>query len=206
MFDPLGGRTNAAAEDLEALAERSYIRTKNHNMDGSFEFTLTESGVVIAGQDSDTFVAVEAEALGALDGDGFRKRHPAAYEKWQHAARLAADDPVENATRIGHDCREAMQLFGSSIVAVAAIDVTAGPTQTVTKVRAVLNARCEVLSEKVIAALDALLVLWGTTADLTQRQEHGAQKDGDPLEAADARRVVLLTAVVMSEVDAAVTR
>lgn len=48
--------------------------------------------------------------------------------------------------------------------------------------------------------LDALVVYWGTVSDLIQRQEHGAQKEGEALRWEDGRRVVFQTAVVMFEI------
>lgn len=44
---------------------------------------------------------------------------------------------------------------------------------------------------------------WGAVADLTQRQEHGVQKEGEQLVWEDARRVVFQTLLVMFEVDKA---
>ena len=38
-------------------------------------------------------------------------------------------------------------------------------------------------------------------SDLVQRQEHGAQKEGEDLTYEDARRVLLHTAMVMDECD-----
>jgi hypothetical protein len=49
--------------------------------------------------------------------------------------------------------------------------------------------------------LDALLAYWGTTSDLAQRQEHGAQKEGEVLTWEDSRRLVFHTAIVMVEID-----
>jgi len=48
---------------------------------------------------------------------------------------------------------------------------------------------------------EALIVYWGTVADLTQRQEHGAQRDQAPLTWEDSRRVVTQTLMVMYELD-----
>jgi hypothetical protein len=46
-----------------------------------------------------------------------------------------------------------------------------------------------------------LLAYFGTVSDLIQRQEHGAQKEGEGLMWEDARRVVFQTALVMFELD-----
>jgi hypothetical protein len=49
--------------------------------------------------------------------------------------------------------------------------------------------------------LDALLAYWGEVNDLLQRQEHGGQKEGEPLTWEDGRRAVFHTAIVMYEID-----
>ncbi len=46
-----------------------------------------------------------------------------------------------------------------------------------------------------------LLDYWGAVNGIVQRQEHGAQKEGEPLKWEDARRVVFQTMLVMYEID-----
>jgi hypothetical protein len=48
-------------------------------------------------------------------------------------------------------------------------------------------------------ALEALETLWTKVNKLVQRQEHGAQKDGEPVTWSDARRIVYLTMFCMVE-------
>lgn len=55
------------------------------------------------------------------------------------------------------------------------------------------------------AFLDALLAYWGTASDLVQRQEHGNQKVGAALLWEDGRRVVFQTAMVMYEIERALS-
>ena len=50
--------------------------------------------------------------------------------------------------------------------------------------------------------LDALLSYWGAVSDLTQRQEHGALKEGERLTWEDGRRLVFHVAQLMHDVDA----
>lgn len=54
--------------------------------------------------------------------------------------------------------------------------------------------------------LEAVVAYWGTVADLIERQEHGAQKEGEALTWEDARRIVFHTAIVMFEVDRSLSR
>jgi hypothetical protein len=203
---PSGSSMEVAEQDIQTLAESGYIRATNFNTSGTFDFYVTESGFVAAaelGGAPDTFQHAEESVLRVLDDEDFRARHPDAYARWQSAARLSAEDPVGNATKIGHDCREAMQFFATSMLAQAGVDSDDPPDKTVSRMRAVLDARRDGLGDKEAAFLDALLSYWGTVSDLAQRQEHGAQKPGQPLHAIDSGRLVLQTAVVMFEIDRA---
>jgi hypothetical protein len=76
------------------------------------------------------------------------------------------------------------------------------PVHVVARVRAVIEHRRTALGEATSEVLGALLAYWGTVSDLVQRQEHGAQKEGQQLIWLDARRVVFQTASVMYEIDA----
>ena len=84
----------------------------------------------------------------------------------------------------------------------------AGPDKahTVARIRAVLKLRGDQLGETEKSFLDAILAYWGTVSDLVQRQEHGAQKEGETLVWEDGRRVVFQTALVMFEIDSALSR
>ena len=95
-----------------------------------------------------------------------------------------------------------MQAFTSDIIEqYPPASVTSDPTMTVTRLRAVLTLLASQLGTTEEPFLNALIAYWGTVSDLVQRQEHGAQKEGQPLVWEDARRVVFQTALVMFEVD-----
>jgi hypothetical protein len=70
----------------------------------------------------------------------------------------------------------------------------------------VLDARGTRPGKATKAFLQSLLEYWGTVNDLVQRQEHGGQREGDPLTWEDGRRVVFHTLLVMYEIDRAVSR
>jgi hypothetical protein len=78
-------------------------------------------------------------------------------------------------------------------------DVESDPQKTVARLKAVL-AKVQ-LPDAVKEFEEALLAYFGTVSDLIQRQEHGAQKEGEGLMWEDARRVVFQTALVMFELD-----
>jgi hypothetical protein len=65
---------------------------------------------------------------------------------------------------------------------------------TVARIRSVLEHLAGLLGATEKPLLDALLTYWGTVSDLVQRQEHGAQREGESLSWADSRRVVFQTA------------
>lgn len=198
---------HVAERDIRTLAESGYIVAEHFNTQGTFDFYVTDAGFYAAddyGGAPDTFEHVEEVVLRSLDSDDFRGGHPEAFAKWQGAARMAASDPVANATKIGHDCREAMQHFATSMLAKVGVTSSAPATRTVDRLREVVNARRGGLGAKEVAFLDALVHQWGTVSDLVQRQEHGAQKGGSPLTALDSERVVRQTAIVMFELDNAI--
>lgn len=130
-----------------------------------------------------------------VDEERIRASYPGAYEKWRDALDLFVVDPRRHATRIGHECREALMLF--SDILARDVGIEARSNETVKKVRAALDARDD-LSEKVRYVT---LAYFGTTWDLAQRQEHGAIRGNGPLRVDDARRVVFHTMLAMYELD-----
>jgi hypothetical protein len=151
---------------------------------------------------------VEATVREYLESAAFHGRHAGAFEKWADAeGKLWGSDSEKELTTIGHLCREAMQLFATSLVEqYKPAEVDQDPAHAVGRVRAVIEARKAVLGQTERKWLDALLPYWGAVSDLIQRQEHGAQREGGTLTWEDARRVVFQTANVMFEVDGALSR
>ena len=58
---------------------------------------------------------IERSIEAYVEEDEFRSRYPGAYEKWRDARDLYTVDPERHATRIGHDCREAMIAFAGEL-------------------------------------------------------------------------------------------
>lgn len=138
----------------------------------------------------------------------FRQKYPKPYQKWTEAeAMLWASDSERQLTTIGHLCREAMQEFVAVLVdQYQPPQVDSDKAHTVARFRVVLEIRAAQLGATEGPFLEALLGYWGTVSDLVQRQEHGGQKEGEPLVWEDGRRVVFQTAVVMFEIDRALSR
>lgn len=146
----------------------------------------------------------EAMALAYIDASQFANRHPAAFDAWRKARDAVAVGGSETQlTEVGHWSREAMQAFTTDLVGSHGVrDADSDPAHTVARLRAVISQRPAETGETVAAFLAALVAYWGTLSDLVQRQEHGAQRDGEALGWHDARRIVFHTLAVMHELDA----
>ena len=107
-------------------------------------------------------------------------------------------------SEVGHHCREALKAFAAEVANkhnVAVIDPDA--TRTIKRVSAVLRAR---IGDTASEFLHSLIDYWKTVSGLAQRQEHGGQKEGRPVNLEDARLVVFQTLLVMYEVHRAASR
>jgi hypothetical protein len=145
---------------------------------------------------------VEETLTRYLDSNAFQRSYPEVHRKWADAAELLwKSDSQQQLTTIGHLCREAMQAFATVLVdRHRPPGVDTNKTHDVARIRTVLDQHRPQLGTTAAPFLDALLAYWGTVSDLVQRQEHGAQKEGDALIWEDGRRVVFQTAVVMFEI------
>lgn len=143
-----------------------------------------------------------------LSSDHFQKEYPHAFQKWMEAeSKLWASDSPEQFTTIGHLCREALQEFATELVERnRPLNVDENKAHDVTRIKAVLNQRANQLGITERPFLEALVHYWGTVTDLVQRQVHGNQKGSRSLIWEDGRRIVFQTAVVMFEVDSAISR
>jgi hypothetical protein len=144
---------------------------------------------------------VIGEARHVLRSSEFAAQFPGAFDAWAAAdERLWQDDTATNLTTIGHSVREAMQSFATAMVeqyGPPAVDPDVSMVEK--RLGAVIAAHRERLGEARRDALEALGTLWTKTNRLVQRQEHGAQKEGEPVTWSDARRIVYLTMFLMVE-------
>jgi hypothetical protein len=149
---------------------------------------------------------VEETLMRYLDSDVFQRSYPLAYRKWAEAAALLWNsDSQQQWTMIGHLCREAIQEFATALVERhRPPGVDQDKAHDVNRIQAVLDQQRPKLGTTAVL-LDALVAYWRAASGLVQRQEHGAQKEGRPLVGEDGRRVVFQTAIVMFEVDRALS-
>ena len=189
------------ASDVRTLAEYRLIRqVPTSGRTPNYEVTPVgrQYYAWMKQQQGEAIANVEVEVKRFLDAEEFRARHPVAYEHWSEAeSEVWGAEDLAQLTRIGHACRETLELFITDLVTVRKpAGVNADPQKTVDRLRAVM--KTTTLSAKVEALL---LAYFGTVWDLVQRQEHGGQKEGEALMREDARRVVFQTAAVMFELD-----
>jgi hypothetical protein len=192
--------------DLEYLAECDLLRLKMHPDGTQATLTVAPQGVdryeAIHRRAATPLQQVDARIRSYLESPGFRSACPTAFQRWREAAELLwAPDSSDHLSAIGHKAREAMQEFGTALVERHhPSDANPDATKTLDRISAVLRMHKSELGKRRLALFDALFDYWRTTVDLVQRQEHGGQKEGEPLGWEDARRVVFQTANVMVEI------
>lgn len=145
---------------------------------------------------------VEEDLRSYIDSQAFRTQYPSAYQSFAEGERLLwQPDSQEQLTTVGHHAREAMQEFATALVERHhPPDPDPDPAKTVRRLSAVVEHHRPQLGEGRSDFLDALASYWWHLNAIVQRQEHGGQKEGEPLIWEDARRVVLHTGVVMVEI------
>lgn len=203
-----GGLTDEyviADHDLDELQRYDLIEVTDMHVAGTFRFYITQHGYAHADQVKQRGEPLEKmgeDVQAYIDSDDFRARHSAAYAKWKQAADYLATDPVEHATRIGHDCREALAVFASTLLEQHG--VTDPDDGTHAAIAAVIDARRDALGKRTRALLGSLLDLWKAASGVAQKQEHALSSESD-FDAGDARRCVFYTGLVMYELDRTLT-
>jgi hypothetical protein len=201
-----GGQRRVLGDDINDLIDAGLLRRRGSWTSGDVEFTIAPEGLAYAEEIGrlDPVQRTEQSVTSYLDGEAFKAKYPGATQRWQESANLLwGESAADELTTIGHKTREAVQEFATALVERAGIDGTVpkDPAKTVARLRGVLEANRERLGEARHHFLDALLAYWGEVNDLLQRQEHGGQKEGEPLSWEDGRRAVFQTAIVMFEID-----
>lgn len=193
--------------DIRVLEDVGLIRVSNyHSNDSGFNFYLPPEALAyyehLKKRSGEPVAAIEEDVRRYLDADAFRAAHPAAHARWTDAANELWSAGEPDLTTIGHQTREAMQHFATELVEKhQPPDVDTDPAHTAARLTAVIQMHRERLGEARSHLLNALIGYWGEVSDLVQRQEHGGQKEGEPLTWEDGRRAVFQTAIVMYEID-----
>jgi len=204
------GKLEAYLGDVEEL-HRKGLLSLSYGSPGSARFDVTSEGFrhyeYLKQSVGQPVSRIQSEVRDYLQAQQFQSRYCDAYDKWHDAEELLwKSDSLRQLTMIGHLCREAMQHFVSALVArFNPPEFDEDPSHTVARLKAVLRHVKPQFPNTVAPLLDAILNYWGVVSDLIQRQEHGAQKEGDHLHWEDGRRVTFQTAVVMFEIDKALS-
>lgn len=191
--------------DISVLAEARLLRITNPGR-SLITFRITPEGeshyVKLKTRRGEPVREVEQDARSYLDSEPFRTRYPAGYRSFAEAERLLWEpDSQKQLTAVGHHAREALQAFTTALVERhQPPEFNPKPTFTLDRLSAVVQMHRPALGDRRTDFLDALFSYWREVVNLVQRQEHGGQREGEPLAWEDARRVVLHTAVVMIEV------
>jgi hypothetical protein len=148
---------------------------------------------------------IQSSVKDYLDSNRFQKNYPCAYKKWLAAEQLLwSTETNKQLSVVGHNCREAMQEFVTTLVeSLKPNGVEQDKAKHIIRLKAVIAHRSTKLGKTLPKFLNALIEYWGTVSDLVQRQEHAGQKEGEPVTWEDARRVVFQTAITMYEIDRA---
>ena len=193
-------------DDIHTLDRLGFLKATHLNYVYGNDYVVTLAGrryyAALKERATEPVERQEQQVRQFLASDLLRELAPAAYEKWSEAEKLLwAADSEKELTTIGHKVREAMQAFATALVERhRPQEVNPDPTKTLDRVSAVLMLYRPSLGERRTALFDALFGLWRAAVELVQRQEHGGQKENEPLEWQDGRRVVLQAAVVMYEI------
>ena len=162
---------------------------------------LTREGREAARAVVDPMEKVFAENRSKLGSERFRAAFPNAYEPWADATKLLyGDDAMAQLSTVGHKVREAAQAFATTAIEMFGANEPPSDVKLVKKrLGAVIAQNRDYMSEKKRKVLEDLGNLWESTVDLIERQEHSAQKEGEPVTFEDGRRVVSLMMSLMLE-------
>jgi len=194
------------ASDLQELVSSGALRSEVMAR-GQSNFSITSKGFKMYEslrlEEEEPAKRIEDLSRCYLDAAAFKSRHAKAYSKWTEAEQLLwAVDSEKNLTVIGHLCRESMREFANSLgTGLKVPNFPVDPEKTVDRLRTVLASRKDARGVTDTAFDNALVMYWGTLSDLIQRQEHGSQREGRPLQWNDARRSVMHLMIVMHEID-----
>ena len=192
--------------DVEALSNEGLLAL-GYGSGGTPHFDITPLGFqyyeYLKNKSGEPVKRIETTMNGFLDAQHFIKKYPEAYEKWSLAEDLLwKTDSQQQLTTIGHLCREAVQEFAGYLVySHNPPNVTNDKSKTVSRLKAIIDLKEKDLGDTKKALFDAIIAYWGAVNDLIQRQEHGSQKEGQPLIWEDARVVVFQTLIIMFEID-----
>jgi len=192
--------------DIEILAQQGFLNL-SYGKYRSVNFDVTPIGFkyyeYIMNLIEEPTKRIETSINEYINSNYFRSKYSSAYKKWSEAEeKLWESETEKQLTVIGHLCRESIQLFVSTLITLKNPDnYDKEVSHTVSRLKSVINFNKENLGETELEFCLALISCWGSVSDLIQRQEHGAQKEGEKISWEDGRRIVFQTMIIMYEID-----
>ena len=193
------------ATDLYAFEDEGLIRVVDRPAKGELEFVLSGSAAefyaAVKARSGEALARTESEMRSLLDAAAFRESYPRGYARWSEAEGLLwTADSDRDFTTVGHKSREALQEFATEVVQrFNPPQVDPDPSKVNRRLGAAIAERRAVLGESRAGLLEALGDYSEAALKVVQRQEHGGQKEQEPLTWLDARRCVFHVAAVMFE-------
>jgi hypothetical protein len=145
-----------------------------------------------------------------LASERFRSAHPQAYERWSGAATtLYRQGKSDNVLAAGVQAREALKEFARSLAQShdaapanpASVEAGAPPRAGLDGLSSVIEACRSRVGDSRCDLLHSLCRYWLVLDGTVGRDARGADGSGAPPSWEDGRRLVVLTALVMVEVD-----
>jgi hypothetical protein len=151
------------------------------------------------------FDGLEAYLTACVSHERFRSVHLGAYERWSQASAIIYRDSArESLLAAGREAHEALQEFARAVSEPPHSRITSDPDSTEAtagRLRAFTDAYRSQLGDARCELLQALLEHWRALIDQLQNHVYEREMVDEPLRWEDARRVVILTALVMVEID-----
>jgi hypothetical protein len=151
----------------------------------------------------EAFKRVEDYFDAYLDDERFKVAYPLASEGWSEArAMLWRADSKAKVIVVGRRAREVMQEFASALLDWQEPRTADQDSNTSDRLSAVIEMYRPHLGDSRCEFLESLCTYWWALNDVVQRHELGvAHKLSERLKWEDGRRLVVLTALVMVEID-----
>lgn len=192
--------------DPDVLYDNGLLRL-DFGSRGGKNFVITPEGFLyyewLMKQQGKPVERIETYTLRYLEFEDFSKQYCDAYRKIKQAEELLwSADKDEHFTTIGHLCREVLQEFADQLYSnVMGEKSNESKSHDKNRIKAVIESKKKETGTTLRPFLDALYSYWYALSNLVQRQEHGGQKEGEPVNWEDSRRVVFQTVNVMVELD-----
>ena len=203
LIMPKGEIEGFAHGDPDALASAGLLRMDYGSR--SKRYTILPIGFKyyewLIKQQGKPVERIEQQIFRYLEFEEFKKQYHVAYRKLKEAEeKLWSADKEEHFTTIGHLCREVMQEFADQLHTKVMDRPSNEPkSHDKNRIRAIIEAKKAQIGKTLRPFVDALYAYWDALSDLVQRQEHGGQKEGEPVSWEDSRRIVFQTTNLMFE-------